>query len=56
MVKKVAALLPPAWSYFEVLGSVWIQEQGYYVEVPGKVAIFADSTAPSGWTGWYFDR
>jgi len=48
--------LPPAWNYFDNIGTVWIQEQGWYYDVPATGAIFCDSTAPSGWAGWYFDR
>lgn len=40
--------------YYDMIGTVWMQEQGNYIDTIGTVALYADT--PQGWGGNYFDR
>jgi len=59
-VKKILILTPSAWSYFNVVGEIWLadpagSEGGAYFNSPsGTVSLFVDE--PTSWGGAYFNR
>ena len=56
----VKVVTPPAWCYFDAIGTVDLREQGgYYDRNPGEVRLYVGDGAdgePTGWGGWYFNR
>jgi len=50
-----AKALPGTNSYFDLVGKIWLQEQGGYMNVPGFViGLFVEQ--PQGWGAGYFNR
>lgn len=48
-------VIPPANSYFNLVGDIWLQEiGGYHKRESGTGALYVDD--PEGWGGWYWNR
>jgi hypothetical protein len=48
-------LEPAAWTYFDAIGKIWLQEIGSYFESSGKIALYID-TGSFSVGGAYFNR
>jgi len=49
---------PPAWSYMETIGSIWLQPQtgGYYDSPTGQVNVQVDTPPCQSGGGAYWNR
>jgi len=48
---------PAAWNYDDVIGAIWLQEQGGYDELGGEIYLSDPSAAITPqWGGCYDDR
>jgi len=45
---------PPAWAYYNLIGSVDLREQGSYFWSTGGAVLYVE--IPQGWGGGYFNR